>query len=75
MNAQEFMDAFAEIIQADSEFNLDTPLAEIEEWDSMSMMGIIAYFDVNHGKTVTFDDLASLKTVHDIARLVPGFAE
>lgn len=75
MNAAEFLEMFQDITQADETPSMDTVLADMEEWDSMSIMAMIAYFDVNHGKTLTFEDFQNLDTVRDLARMIPGFSE
>ena len=73
MQHDEFIETFKDIIQSDSIIELDSPLAEIEEWDSMAMMALIAYFDVNLNTAISFDQLHALGSVRDIATLVPGF--
>ena len=73
MQHDEFIDIFKDIIQSDSEIALDSSLADIEEWDSMAMMALIAYFDVKLNTAVSFDELHALSSVRDIAMLVPGF--
>ena len=73
MKSNEFIEIFKDTIQSDSEIEMDSPLADIEEWDSMAMMALIAYFDVKLGITITFDQLHALSSVGDVARLIPGF--
>ncbi len=73
MQHDEFIDIFKDIIQSDSEIALDSSLADIEEWDSMAMMALIAYFDVKLGITITFDQLHALHSIRDVALLIPGF--
>ena len=50
-----------------------TTSADIEEWDSMAIMAAIAYFDVTHGKQLTFEDFSRANVVADIAGMIPGF--
>lgn len=73
MQHDEFIDIFTNVIQSDSDIAMDSTLEGIEEWDSMAMMALIAYFDVKLGITVTFDQLHALKCVRDVALLIPGF--
>jgi acyl carrier protein len=73
MQHNEFIDIFKDVIQSDSDIAMDSTLEGIEEWDSMAMMALIAYFDVKLGITVTFDQLHALKCVRDVALLIPGF--
>lgn len=73
MQHNEFIYIFKDVIQSDSDIAMDSTLEGIEEWDSMAMMALIAYFDVKLGITVTFDQLHALKCVRDVALLIPGF--
>ena len=73
MKRNEFIEIFKDTIQSDSVIEMDSPLADIEEWDSMAMMALIAYFDVKLGITITFDQLHALHSIRDVALLIPGF--
>ena len=73
MRTDEFIEIFKDVIQSDSDIDINSTLAEIEEWDSMAMMALIAYFDVKLNIAVSFDQLHALSSVKDIAMLVPGF--
>ena len=72
MTRNEFITIFKDIIQSDADITLETQLADIEDWDSMAIMALIAYFDVNRGVTATFDQLRHAQTVGDIADLASG---
>lgn len=73
MTAREFEELFQDIIQGDDPVAIDAELADIVEWDSMAMMALIAHFGAKLGVAVTFDQLRKLRTVRDVAALVPGF--
>ena len=75
MTTTDFIDTFRELIQTDTPVTLATPLADVEEWDSMAIMAVIAYLDVEHQTQASYAELKDLKTVGDIARLVPGLEE
>lgn len=75
MTNADFINTFTELIQTDMPVTLATPLADVEEWDSMAIMAVIAYLDVEHHTQATYAQLKELQTVGDIARLIPGFAE
>lgn len=75
MNSAEFLEMFQDLIQTDTGLSLETPLADVEEWDSMAIMAVIAYFDVTHGKRLSFEDFSGVNTAGDIARMIPGFEE
>ncbi len=72
MNKEHFLTTVAELIQRDEPLALDDRLEKIEEWDSMAMMVLIAYFDANLHTTVTFEQLGKAKTMNDIVELAFG---
>lgn len=75
MTGTEFIETFKELIQTDMDVNLDTPLVDIEDWDSMAIMAIIAWLDVEHGVTADFEKLTNLQTLRELALLTPDFQE
>lgn len=44
----------------------ETPLSEVESWDSIAMLSLIAMLDEEFDKTITGKELRALKTVADI---------
>jgi acyl carrier protein len=44
----------------------ETPLDDVEEWDSIAMLSLIAMLDDEFGKTITGKELKALKSVSDI---------
>ena len=75
MTTADFIDTFKELIQTDMPLTLETPLADVEEWDSMAIMAVIAYLDVQHRTQAAYPQLKDLRTVGDVARLIPDFKE
>ncbi len=47
-----------------------TPLADLERWDSLGQLGIIAYVDELLGKAVDVDSLTACRTFGDLLDLV-----
>lgn len=37
-------------------------LADLEEWDSLAFMVLIAFFDKNFGQRIVFDDLKNCRS-------------
>lgn len=74
MTEKEFLDTLGELIQEDATLTGETELKSLESWDSMAIMAVIAWFDVEQGKKVSFTDLEKLKTVGDLAALVPNLS-
>lgn len=72
MTKNEFLAALEDMLQTDTELAEDTPLAGMEEWDSLAFMVLIAFFDKNFGKKLTFEDLSACKTPGALMRLAGG---
>ena len=72
MNKEEFLVALQDILQCDAVLSEDAVLADLEEWDSLSIMTLIAFFDKNLGRQVRFDELKTCRQVRDIMALSNG---
>lgn len=68
----DFLAQLQEMLQTDAVLAEDTELLDIEEWDSLAFMLLIAYFDKHFGRRVTFDTLKDCDTPADIIRLAEG---
>ncbi len=72
MTIEEFLVEFQDIIQSEESISQDTILADLEEWDSMATMSLMAWLEMNLQITTTFTGLENLKTVQDIINLTQG---
>jgi acyl carrier protein len=71
MNKQEFLDAIAEIVELDEgALKGDEVLADIEEWDSLAFLSVIAMADEEFDLVIQGDKLEQIKTVDDLVALV-----
>jgi acyl carrier protein len=48
----------------------DTVFRELEDFDSMAVMSIVAYADEKFGKTLAAEQLKDMKTVRDLMELI-----
>ena len=62
--AEQFDDTDASEIQADTEFH------ELDEWGSLTGMGVIAMVKTTYGKTITGKEIRECVTVEDVFNLV-----
>lgn len=62
--AEQFDDTDASEIQADTEFH------ELDEWGSLTGMGVIAMVKTTYGKTITGKEIRECVTVKDLFNLV-----
>jgi len=59
-----------EIEDEDQEINLETNLKELEEYDSLSVLSIIAMIDKNFGKQIPSSDFLKITTVSSLMELI-----
>ena len=62
---EEFCEKIAYIMDVD-EVKLENVLKDFKEWDSLSVLSIIAMVDSDYGVTVFAKDIMKLKTAKDL---------
>ena len=67
MTTEEFLVQMQDVLQTDAELTMETVLADLDEWDSLSMMATMAFLDKDFGVKVKIADLKALVTIADIA--------
>lgn len=72
MEIEEFLVCFADLFDDTdaSEIQADTEYQELEEWSSLTAMGIIALAKTKFGKSITGREVRSCKTVKDLYNLL-----
>ena len=67
MNEVEFLKKFKEeILDTEDEVVMDTKLACLPEWDSLSLVSFIASVKVTKGKTLDREEVLAAQTVRDL---------
>ena len=70
LTQSEFLSEFDAIVQSDpGSTAMDDQLASLRGWDSMAIIMFIAMVDEKLGLTLNVKELASCKTVGDLAKL------
>ena len=59
-----------EIEDEDQEITLETNLKELEEYDSLSVLSIIAMIDKNFGKQISSSDFIKITTIKSLIDLI-----
>lgn len=72
MTIDNFLTEFQDLLQRDESVSPYDILEELEEWDSMSMMACMAWFDVKLGITLPYKAFAQQNTIQDIIDLAQG---
>jgi acyl carrier protein len=62
---EKFCKKLADILETD-EVKLENVLKDFEEWDSLSILSIIAMVDSDYGFIIFAKDIIKLKTVKDL---------
>jgi acyl carrier protein len=72
MNLEEFIAAFAEQFDETdaSEIQADTKFHDLDEWSSLTGMGVIAMAKTQYGKTITGKELRECVTVESVYNLI-----
>ncbi|MCK8623655.1 phosphopantetheine-binding protein [Prevotella sp. E13-27] len=68
MKINEFIAKFAEAIEVDNveALTAETEFRELDEWSSLSVMLLIAFYDEEFGKELTQAQIKSANTLQDL---------
>lgn len=71
MEIKEFIEKFAEAIEVENveELTAETEFKELDEWSSLSVMLLIAFFDEEFEKQIGDKDVRSCTTLQDLYNL------
>ncbi|WP_300790707.1 acyl carrier protein [uncultured Bacteroides sp.] len=71
MEIKEFIEKFAEAIEVENVENLapDTEFRELDEWSSLSVMLLIAFFDEEFEKEIGGTSIRECSTIQDLYNL------
>lgn len=68
MNRDEFLVKLKDILETEEELTFETVLNDLEEWDSLSKMAVIAFFDEDFNIKLIFNDFQEISTIDDLAK-------
>ncbi len=75
MKKEEFLAELEDILQREEACKLGDILENYDEWDSLSKMAVMAYYDKTFGIKISLNKMAELKTVDDLIKLAEGKIE
>ncbi len=71
MKKQDFVEKLEELMELDEgTLSIDSDMNDIEEYDSMALLSIIAFVDRTFKKTLKADQLAEVTTVESLMSLI-----
>lgn len=74
MTKEEFIKKLIDIMDTDAEINLSTKLADVEDWDSLSMVSFYSFCDSKLNRRLLPEQIKSAETVEDLFKLATGEA-
>ena len=71
MNLQDFIEKFAEAIDVEAtELTVDTEFRNLEDWDSVAYISVIAMMDEEYDIQIEMPVFKTLKTLGEIAEYI-----
>ena len=70
MDSKEFIKKLVELMDTEAELNLSTKLADVEDWDSLSMVSFFSFCNSTLGKKISPDEIKAALTVGHLFNLV-----
>ena len=74
MNKEEFISKLVELMDTEAEINLSTKLADVEDWDSLSMVSFFSFCNTTSTRKVSPEEIKAALTVEDLFKLAGGSA-
>lgn len=69
MKKEEFLTALEDVLQREEPCGENDILEEYEEWDSLSKMAVMAYYDKNFGIKISLNEMKNFNSVQDLIAL------
>ena len=71
MKKNDFFQELVECMEIEPvDIDEDTVFRDLEDFDSMAVMSIVAFADEKFGETLTAEQLKNMKTVRDLMELI-----
>lgn len=69
MSAEEFINKLVDVMDTETPLQLSTKLADVEDWDSLSMVSFFSFCNSTLGKKLSPEQIKSAQTVEDLFKL------
>lgn len=66
MTREEFLTQMQDVLQTEDTLTAETVLSDLAEWDSLSMMATMAFFDKNFGVKIGLREFKEIETMADL---------
>ena len=72
MTAEKFIKKLVDVMDTEAKLDLSTKLADVEDWDSLSMVSFYSFCNSTLGKKVLPEQIKAAQTVEDLFKLAVG---
>ena len=70
MNEEIFLETLTDLMDTEAELKMDTVLADVEEWDSLSLVSFLSLCAKHAKERVEPKEVRNAKTVQDLFQLI-----
>ena len=70
MSEKFFLEKIVDIADIENEITMDTILADLEEWDSLSLVSFIAFAKASGARDITVGKVREAETIRDLYELL-----
>lgn len=70
MKTSVFLEKLREELEEDQELSLDTKLNDLENYDSISLLSVIAFVDENFNQQLDVNHFKDMETVSDLINII-----
>ena len=70
MTEKQFLDKMVDLLDTEEKITLDTVLADIEEWDSISLVGFLAFANNHSNSKITASEVRKAQKLSDLFEMI-----
>lgn len=72
MTAEKFIAKLTELMDTEAALDLSTKLADVDDWDSLSMVSFFSFCNTTQSQKVSPEQIKAAQTVGDLFKLAGG---
>ena len=70
MSEEKFIKQLTDIMDTEAELTLETKLADVEEWDSLSLVSFLSFCNARLKRPILPEEIKQAQTVKDLYEIV-----
>ncbi|MDD3158334.1 acyl carrier protein [Anaeromusa sp.] len=68
---ERFLELVQDVLDTEQELSLEDKIYELEDWDSLTVVALLARIYNTYGKSLTVQELQNVQTLGDLFALLP----